>query len=254
MKRILLTLCALSVALAAGAARAAEVTGHAQPPRRSPSANPPNSPSPSTAPAPPHRTSPTWPGLDIEHVGQSTQVQIINGAMSVSSVHTYQVTPQRAGHVHDPGDPGRRRAFPSADPQRVRRHHRQSAAPARGQPTRGSRGSALPPPNVPMPPASAAAPADARYGFIQLVVPKKEFYVGELVPVEVNAYVPCRDAGDRQRPAHAQQRGLHAQPARHQTRPGRARRQRARLHRAHLALGAHGGQDRRLFAQAWRCP
>ena len=38
-------------------------------------------------------------GLDIEHVGQATQVQIINGAMSASSVHTYQIARSRDGIV-----------------------------------------------------------------------------------------------------------------------------------------------------------
>ena len=182
MKRILLTLFALSVALAASAARAAEVTATLSPAQVAvgESAELTVTVNGSSTAAP---NVPDVAGLDIEHVGQSTQVQIINGAMSASSVHTYQVTPQRAGTFTIPAiQAGGARSRPLT----------LSASGVGQQPSRGlSRGSALPPPNVPMPQSSADAPADARYGFIQLVVPKKEFFVGELVPVEVNAFVPA---------------------------------------------------------------
>ena len=191
MKRIFLTLCALSVALAASAARAAEVTATLDPAQvavgesaeLTVTVNGSSTAAPNVADV---------AGLDIEHVGQSTQVQIINGAMSASSVHTYQVTPQRAGTFTIPAiQAGGARSRPltlsasggSASP---------NASGRTQQSARGlSGGSVLPPPNVSMPQTSADAPADARYGFIQLVVPKKEFFVGELVPVEVNAFVPA---------------------------------------------------------------
>ena len=191
MKRLFLTLCAVSVALAAGAACAAEVTATLEPAQVAvgETAELTVTVNGSSTAAP---NVPDVPGLDIEHVGQSTQVQIINGAMSASSVHTYQVMPQRAGTFTIPAiQAGAARSRPltlrasggSANPNTSARSQ---------QPSRGSaRGSPLPPPNVPMPQASADAPTDARYGFIHLVVPKKEFYVGELVPVEVNAFVPA---------------------------------------------------------------
>ena len=50
----------------------------------------------------------------------------------------------------------------------------------------GSR--AAPAPNTP----DNAASADARYGFIQFAVPKKDFYVGEMVPVEIDALIPAQ--------------------------------------------------------------
>ena len=191
MKRILLTLCAVSVALAASVARAAEVTATLDPAQVAigETAELTIIVNGSSTAAP---NVPDVAGLDIEHVGQSTQVQIINGAMSASSVHTYQVTPQRAGTFTIPAiQVGDARSRPltlnasggGASPNAALRNQ---------QPSYGSsRGSVLPPPNVPMPPSSADAPADARYGFIQLAVPKKEFFVGELVPVEVNAFVPA---------------------------------------------------------------
>ena len=42
-------------------------------------------------------TIPNISGLEIAHIGQSTQIQFINGSMTASSVHTYEVTPERAG-------------------------------------------------------------------------------------------------------------------------------------------------------------
>ena len=190
MKRLFLTLYAVSIALTTVTVRAAEVTATLEPAQVAVGETAEltvtvNGSSTSTP------NLPEIAGLDIEHVGQSTQVQIINGAMSASSVHTYQVTPQRAGTFTIPAiQAGGARSRPLT--LRASGGGPNPALSNRGQPAQpAARGSTLPPPNVPLPPTNTAVPADARYGFIRLIVPKKEFYVGELVPVEVDAYVPA---------------------------------------------------------------
>ncbi|MDQ6911837.1 MAG: BatD family protein [Verrucomicrobiota bacterium] len=133
--------------------------------------------------------SPSLPavdGLDFQSVGQSTQIQVINGAMSAQSTHTYVVTPERAGRFTIP-------AIQADGAKSTPLILRVLAGSGMTQPSRRSAqppATALPPPNVNAAPSSVNAPADARFGFMQIVVPKKEFYVGELVPVEVNAFFP----------------------------------------------------------------
>lgn len=126
-------------------------------------------------------TVPDVPGLEISHVGQSTQIQIINGSMSASATHTYIIVPQREGTYNIPpiqvGDA-------KSQPLTLK------VVKGSGNPSAG--GSSLPPPNVGSPAINSATPADAAYGFIKIGVPKKEVYVGELIPVEVKAYLNGR--------------------------------------------------------------
>lgn len=127
-------------------------------------------------------------GLEIESVGQSTQIQVINGAMTAQGTHTYIVTPQRAGTFTIPAvsaggaksNPLTLRVAGGAGARPPSQHRPQPAAPH----------PALPPPTVNAQPGSVAAPADAKFGFLQIGLPKKQFYVGESVPVEMSAYFP----------------------------------------------------------------
>ena len=191
MKRIFL-LCAASLSLALANVRAAEVTATLEPAQvavgETAELTVTTTGSDNDAPA-----VPSVPGLDIAHVGQSTQAQIVNGSMTVSSVQTFEVTPQRGGTFTIPViQVGGGRSRPLT--LHVTGNSNGAASPPvrRGTPPGSNAAPAtLPPPGVQMPPTNAAAPAGSRYGFIQLVVPKKQFYVGEVVPVEVNAFVPA---------------------------------------------------------------
>ena len=190
MKRIFL-LCAASLTLALANVRAVEVTATLEPAQVAVGETAELTVTTSGSDDTP--TVPPVPGLDIAHVGQSTQVQIINGAMTVSSVQTFEVTPQRGGTFTIPSiQAGGGRSRPLT--LRVTGNGNGAANPSARQgmsPGSNAAPATLPPPGMQMPQTSAAAPAGSRYGFIQLVVPKKQFYVGEVVPVDVNAFVPA---------------------------------------------------------------
>ena len=151
MKRIFL-LCAATLSLALANVRAAEVTATLEPAQVAvgETAELTVTMTGSDDGAP---TVPAVPGLDMAHVGQSTQVQIVNGAMTVSNVQTFEVTPQRGGNLHHPVDPVGQRTFPSVELARDR--HRQRARPSSS--TRqahvvqlyGTAPATLPPPGVP---------------------------------------------------------------------------------------------------------
>ena len=191
MKRIFL-LCAATLSLAFATVRAAEVTATLEPAQVAvgETAELTVTMTGSDDGAP---TVPAVSGLDIAHVGQSTQVQIVNGAMTVSSVQTFEVTPQRGGIFTIPSiQSGSGRSRPLT--LRVTGTGSSVVSSSTRPRTSSNSGAALatlPPPGVQMPQTRADAPAGSRYGFIQLVVPKKQFYVGEVVPVDVNAFVPA---------------------------------------------------------------
>ncbi len=131
-------------------------------------------------------------GLDITAVGQSSQIQIINGSVTVNASTTYSISPQREGNFTIPAI----RAGGAAS-QPVTLHVGKGNASASSQ--------NLPPPSItPAPnsgpvvmpaPGSGPAPdrapltAQDRFGWLQVVMPKKELYIGELVPVEIKAYI-----------------------------------------------------------------
>lgn len=113
---------------------------------------------------------PAIPNLAIDYIGQSSQVQVINGAVSSTLSHNYQVSAAAAG---DFAIPGLRvqvngKVFTS---QPLKLKVVQGAAPA----------------------TEEKLPA-----FLKLIVPKKELYVGETIPVEIQLY--CQDARDPSMP------------------------------------------------------
>lgn len=127
-------------------------------------------------------------GLDIESVGQSTQIQVINGATTAQGSYTYIVTPQRAGSFTIPAI---RVGGAQSNPVTLRVGGGSAAQPPSHHPAQGvAPRSSLPPPSVNAQPGSVTAPADAKFGFLQIGLPKKQFYVGESMPVEVSAYFP----------------------------------------------------------------
>ncbi len=133
-------------------------------------------------------------GLDINGVSQSTQTEWINGAFSSTSSIIYQVTPQRDGTFTIPAI-----QIGGAASQPLTLHVLKNASvnpapaqtlPAPSLPTAPANSGGGP---VVMPQANAAptsvAPGD-RFGSIQITLPKKEVYLGELVPVDIEVFIP----------------------------------------------------------------
>jgi hypothetical protein len=128
-------------------------------------------------------TPPMVPGLEFLAVGQSQQVQIINGVTSVRSTVTYQVIPQQPGVFSIPS------ALPGAEPVVLTVTRGNGSAPGGAAPGASPQGG--------QPQASSSLPADStRQGasgaaFVRLRLAKHELYVGEMVPVDIQ--VGARD-------------------------------------------------------------
>jgi hypothetical protein len=130
---------------------------------------------------------PNVPGLEITPTGQSTQIEIINGAMTANASDTYDVTPERAGTFVIPAIQAG-----NASSQPITLHVVDNggtpspALPAPGQ----MAGPSLPAPAVAAPSPDDSSPVEGRFGSIRMNVPKENFYVGQLVPIEIKAFVP----------------------------------------------------------------
>jgi hypothetical protein len=109
-------------------------------------------------------------GLDIRYLGPSTQMQIINGAMSASVTHVYQVIPMRAGTFTIPA------IEMEIDGRRLR------TAPVGLTAAAGNPGAA---------PGGSAPPMD-KIGFAEITLPKQAAYVGEALPAEVRLFIDAR--------------------------------------------------------------
>jgi hypothetical protein len=120
-------------------------------------------------------------GLEFSSMGQSSQYQSINGAVTTSASHIYSVTPTRAGTFHIPSI----KVGGSASGTRpLVLHVSASSASSPGvQP-----GAALPPPSVPGVDDDQTVTSNGRQAFLRLVTPKRDLLVGELVPVQIKAY------------------------------------------------------------------
>jgi len=106
-------------------------------------------------------------GLEFRVVGQSRRISIINGATLATTSIVVRITPQAAGIYTIPG------ITPKSQPLVLR------VNPNNGTPT-NSAGKPLPGANtsgIRMTPDGSA--------FIRLVLPKREIYVGESIPVEI---------------------------------------------------------------------
>jgi len=133
---------------------------------------------------------PAVPGLSFDPISQSSQIQVINGAMSATVAHTFLVTPDHPGtftippvKVGDGPDAG------ESNPLVLKVLKRSGAAPASPGANPGGN---LPAPTVKGSDDPPPSPGRNAIGFLQVVMPKKEFYVGEMVPVELKA---CFRAG-----------------------------------------------------------
>lgn len=124
---------------------------------------------------------PSVDGLDITSVAQSTQIEFINGSMTANASTTYSITPQHEGTFVIPAIHAG-----NAVSQKITLHVGQGS----GTGTTTSPAQTLPPPAL-APGSGDAAPApEGRFGSIIVTLPKKEFYVGELVPVEIKVFIP----------------------------------------------------------------
>jgi hypothetical protein len=138
---------------------------------------------------------PDVPGLDITAVGQSTQIEVINGSMTANASITYSITPQHEGSfvipaIHAGGASSQPITLHVGKGSGVANSPTQALPPPAMQ-APSSRGPVVfPPPAATQTPADTMTPPAGRYGSIRVTLPKKEFYVGEFVPVDIKAYIP----------------------------------------------------------------
>ncbi len=104
---------------------------------------------------------PAIPNLTIKYRGQSSQVQVINAAVSSSVTHSFEVAPAKVGDFVIPA-------------MRVQLNGKVfSSQPLTLKVVQGT----------------APATAEKLPAFIKLIVPKTQVYVGEPLPVEIQLYV-----------------------------------------------------------------
>ena len=122
-------------------------------------------------------TLPVVSGLEFRVVGQSRQIQIINGAKIESTSTTIRVTAEEAGVFTIPG------LTPTSPPLVLR------VNPSRGGGSSSLLGNGASPGLAPLVPGSSNANGirltPDGSAFVHLEMPKHEIYVGESVPVEV---------------------------------------------------------------------
>jgi len=129
-------------------------------------------------------TPPMVPGLEFLAVGQSQQVQIINGVTSSRTTVTYQVIPQQAGVFSIPS------ALPGAEPVVLTVNRGSGSAPA-GQTTPGGSAQGTQTQTPSSLPADTTRQGASGAAFVRLRLSKHELYVGEMVPVDIQ--VGARD-------------------------------------------------------------
>lgn len=108
-------------------------------------------------------------GLDIQQIGQSSQIQIINGAMSVNINYTYAITPLRPGSYTIPAiKTGQGADTTSSQPivLKVSGGGRRGAS-AMNRPSQNS----LPAPTVSGDEEQISASEQRSFGFLRLVLP-----------------------------------------------------------------------------------
>jgi len=117
---------------------------------------------------------PAVSGLSFQPVGQSSQVQIINRAMSANTSHTYIVTPSRLGSFTIPAiKAGSGRDAAESLPL-VLKVLKRTAGAAPTVPGSGQGLSALPAPSAKGSEDDVIAPDPHSFGFLRLLAPKRE--------------------------------------------------------------------------------
>jgi hypothetical protein len=123
-------------------------------------------------------TPPVVPGLAFLAVGQSQQIQIINGVTTSSLTVTYQVIPQEAGIFTIP-------SLAHSSQPLVLRVNPSGNAPGSTVPGSNPRASNLPPPATGGQSSGSTRVTPDNSAFVRLRVSKSELYVGESLPVEI---------------------------------------------------------------------
>jgi len=128
---------------------------------------------------------PSVNGLDFQPVGQSSQIQVINGAMSANVSYTYAVAATQPGSFTIPAiKAGRGADATMSQPVVLKVRRGAGGSSAVNSPNQNP----MPAPAVSGDEDQISAAEQQNFGFLRLVAPKKEFYVGEMVPVELKAY------------------------------------------------------------------
>ncbi len=128
---------------------------------------------------------PAASGLEIQPLGQSSRIQVINGAMSANVSYTYAVTPTQPGNFIIPAI----KLGQSANAAMARPIGLRVAPRAGGWAGSNQSGqNQLPAPTVNADQGQLNGAEQRSFGFLRLVAPQQEFYVGERVPVELKAY------------------------------------------------------------------
>src|SRR6201996_1072491 len=136
-------------------------------------------------------TVPRVDGLEIIGVGESTQISIVNGSVTQNSSRTYSVTPQREGTFTIPAlqsDNARSQALTlhvTAGPGGAA----QSTQPQTTQISPGGGPVVMPPPQNANPAPQPSEVQPGKIGAMEISLPKKEFYDGELAPIEIRAVI-----------------------------------------------------------------
>lgn len=130
----------------------------------------------------------TAEGLQIKLTGQSSEVQMVNFNVSASVIYSYIVVPLKTGNLTVPAITVR------AEGQIVKTTPLSlMVVGTRGTAPGGSSSnlSQLRPlyPSSPTTTQRRNSADQDRIGFAEIVIPKKKFYVGEVVPVEIRFYV-----------------------------------------------------------------
>jgi hypothetical protein len=123
-------------------------------------------------------TPPVVPGLAFLAIGQSQQIQSINGVTTSSLTVTYEVIPQEAGIFTIP-------SLAQSSQPLVLRVNRSANAPGSAAPGSNPRASNLPPPATGGQSSGTTRVTPDNSAFVRLRVSKNELYVGESLPLEI---------------------------------------------------------------------
>ncbi len=130
-------------------------------------------------------------GLQIKLTGQSSEVQMINFNVSSSVIYSYIVVPLKTGNLTIPPVTVR------AEGQVMKTTPLSLAVIGSGTGTTNTSSQGLPALGSISAPSRMASQHGNntdpdRLGFAEIVIPKKKFYVGEVVPVEIRFYIDAR--------------------------------------------------------------
>jgi len=129
---------------------------------------------------------PVVPGLEFVAIGQSQQIQSVNGVTTSSTSVTYQVIPQEAGIFTIPSlSRGSQPLVLRVNPAGNTSGSATRNAPSGAAPGNNPQVSGAPPSGTGGPSGGATHLTSDSAAFVRLRLPKTELYVGETVPVDI---------------------------------------------------------------------